>query len=59
MPVMTCAGVAGCDRLISISTAPDGNAAAKADSDGFASEWARCGACGRFTCDRPFRRVST
>lgn len=52
---MTCAGAAGCDRLISISARRGGNEVAKGDPEGFASEWARCAGCGRFTCDRCVR----
>ncbi len=50
MPVIQCAS--GCDRLISVSSVPGGNPAARADPDGFASQWTACTSCGGFTCDR-------
>ena len=52
MPVMACAGTAGCARMISVSTIRGGNPSAKADPEGFAGEWSQCSSCRAFTCDR-------
>jgi uncharacterized tellurite resistance protein B-like protein len=59
MPVMQCSGAQACQRLISISAVPGGNPAAKADPEGYASEWARCSGCGSYTCDRCLSRQAS
>ncbi|MBI5515044.1 MAG: ribosomal protein L7/L12 [Deltaproteobacteria bacterium] len=55
MPTAVCAG--GCPRLISISAVPGGNPQALLEPEAFASEWARCDACARYTCDRCLARL--
>ncbi len=56
MPVMQCAGVQPCNRMISVSAAPGGNPVARSDPEGYASEWALCPRCGGYTCDRCLAR---
>ncbi|WP_033342109.1 tetratricopeptide repeat protein [Catenuloplanes japonicus] len=51
MTVLACNGT-GCDRLISVSQVPGGNAVARRSPEGWSRTHTNCTCCGRTYCDR-------